>query len=241
MSVAGINIKRSMATVTVVRGEKPSADYVTQMSLERGFQPTPRRMKTKKSEALHLLADIEVEGPAVAPGQEVHYSSQLLAKEKLKAQAFTQTYSKAVPTEEALALIAAQTKGGRVLELFAETGIWSYLLSALYDVDMLPTDEKPSVILQYGRVELIKPVDAVDRFSDCKSLLLSWPPTGSEEDYDAVVRFRGEIVVFVGIPGKCGSAKLNSHLDQNYIPLVKLPMRSWYWDAGEQLIVFRKK
>ena len=67
-------------------------------------------------------------------------------------QAFTQTYSRAVPTEEALALIAAQTKGGRVLELYAETGIWSYLLSALYDVDILPTDEKPSVILQYGRV-----------------------------------------------------------------------------------------
>ena len=54
-----------------------------------GFQPTPRRMKTKKSEALHLLADIEVEGPAVAPGQEVHYSSQLLAKEKVKSQVKT--------------------------------------------------------------------------------------------------------------------------------------------------------
>ena len=54
--------------------------------LNTGFQPTPRRMKTKKSEALHLLADIEVEGPAVAPGQEVHYSSQLLAKEKVKSQ-----------------------------------------------------------------------------------------------------------------------------------------------------------
>ena len=38
------------------------------------------------------------------------------------------------------------------MELFAETGIWSYLLNALYDVDILPTDEKPSVILQYGRV-----------------------------------------------------------------------------------------
>ena len=37
MSVAaGLNIKRSMATVTVVRGEKPSADYAMQMSLERG-------------------------------------------------------------------------------------------------------------------------------------------------------------------------------------------------------------
>lgn len=241
MSVAGINIKRSMATVTVVRGEKPSADYALQMSLERGFQPTPRRMKTKKSEALHLLADIEVEGPAVAPGQEVHYSSQLLAKEKLKFQAFNQTYCKAIPSEEALALIAAQTKGGRVLELFAETGIWSYLLSALYDVDVVPTDEKPSVILQYGRVELIKPVEAVDRFLDCKSLLVSWPPSGSDEDYDAVVRFRGEIVIFIGVAGKSGSAKLQDHLDQNYIPLVKLPMRSWFWNVGEQLVVFRKK
>lgn len=241
MSTAAINIKRSMATVTVVRGEKPSADYAMQMSLERGFQPTPRRMKTKKSEALHLLADIEVEGPAVAPGQEVHYSSQLLAKEKIKSQAFNQTYSRAIPSDEALALIAAQTKGGRVLELFAETGIWSYLLNALYDVDILPTDEKPSVILQYGRVELIKPVDAVDRFSDCKSLLLSWPPSVGEEDYDAVVRFRGEIVVFIGVPAKCGSDKLKQHFDQNYIPLVKLPMRSWNWNAGEELVVMRKK
>lgn len=241
MSAAAINIKRSMATVTVVRGEKPSADYALQMSLERGFQPTPRRMKTKKSEALHLLADIEVEGPAVAPGQQVHYSSQLLAKEKVKSQAFTQTYSRAVPTEEALALIAAQTKGGRVLELYAETGIWSYLLSALYDVDILPTDEKPSVILQYGRVELIKPVEAVDGFSDCKSLLLSFPPGGSDEDYDAVVRFRGEIVIFIGINGKTGSDKLRNHLDQNYIPLVRLPMRSWHWNVGEELVVFRRK
>jgi len=241
MSAAAIKIKRSMATVTVVRGEKPSADYAMQMSLERGFQPTPRRMKTKKSEALHLLADIEVEGPAVAPGQEVHYSSQLLAKEKIKSQAFTQTYSHAVPTEEALALIAAQTKGGRVLELFAETGIWSYLLSALYDVDILPTDEKPSVILQYGRVQLIKPVDAVDCFAECKALLVSWPPSGSDEDYDAVVRFRGEIVVFIGVAGKSGSDKLRHHLDQNYIPLVKLPMRSWHWNAGEELVVLRKK
>jgi len=241
MSVAGLKIKRSMATVTVVRGEKPSADYAMAMSLERGFQPTPRRMKTKKSEALHLLADIEVEGPVVAPGKEPLYSAKLLAQEKIKSQAFTQTYSKAIPTEEALALIAAQAKGGRVLELFAETGIWSYLLSAIHEVDVIPTDEKPSVIHQYGRVDLIKPVDAVDRYSDCSTLLLSWPPSATEEDYDAVVRFRGEHVIFAGVVGKCGSAKLQELLAQNYIPMAKLAMRSWFWDAGEELLVLRKK
>ena len=90
-------------------------------------------------------------------------------------------------------------------------------------------------------MELIKPVDAVDRFSDCKSLLLSWPPSVGEEDYDAVVRFRGEIVVFIGVAAKCGSDKLKQHFDQNYIPLVKLPMRSWNWNAGEELVVMRKK
>ena len=40
MSAAAIKIKRSMATVTVVRGEKPSADYAMQMSLERGEYPS---------------------------------------------------------------------------------------------------------------------------------------------------------------------------------------------------------
>ena len=88
---------------------------------------------------------------------------------------------------------------------------------------------------------MIKPVDAVDQLTDCKALLLSWPPSGSDEDYDAVVRFRGEIVIFIGIAGKCGSAKLQNHLDQNFIPLVRLPMRSWYWNVGEELLVLRKK
>ena len=88
---------------------------------------------------------------------------------------------------------------------------------------------------------MIKPVDAVDRFADCKSLLVSWPPSVTDEDYDAVVRFRGELVIFVGIAGQTGSAKLRDHLDQNYIPLVRLPARSWFWNVGEQVVVFRKK
>ena len=90
-------------------------------------------------------------------------------------------------------------------------------------------------------MELIKPVDAVEAFSDCKSLLLSWPPGVGDEDYEAVVRFRGEIVIFIGVDGKCGSEKLKQLFDQSYIPLVKLPMRSWHWNAGEQLVVLRKK
>jgi len=236
-----IKIKRSMATVTVVRGEKPSADYAQQMAMERGHMPLPRRMKTKKSEAMHLMADIEIEGPTVAPGKETLYSAKMVAQEKTRCQAFIQTYSHAVPTEELLDFIASQTKDSRVLELFSETGIWSFLLNAIYGVDILPTDEKPSVILQYGKVHLIKPLDAVETFIDCKTLLMSWPPSNTEEDYDAVVRFRGDQIIFMGIPGKSGSAKLQEHLSQNYIVITTMPMRSWCWNSGEVLQLLRKK
>lgn len=230
-----------MATVTVVRGEKPSADYAMAMALERGHIPLPRRMKTKKSEAMHLLADIEVEGPTVAPGKDAQYTAKLCSQEKTRCQAFTQTYSKAVPTEELLTFIAGQTKDGPVLELFAETGVWAFLLNAIYEIQVIPTDEKPSTIMQYGRVELMKPLDAIDAFSDCKTLLMSWPPSNTEEDHDAVVRFRGDKIIFMGVPGKCGSPKLQALLSQNYVIIESVPMRPWYWNSGEELQLLRKK
>jgi len=207
------------------------------------FIPTPRRTKTKKTEAIRLLADIEFDGPMIEPGREDHYSAAAKKEEQNKRDPFVSKYGCAVPDDEVLDFVAKYCHGEKVMEPCAGTGLFAYLLNAIHDVDILATDEHPSTINTYGDVQKLDAVETVRQHNDERSvLLLCWPPI-SEVDYEAVVRFRGKRLIYIGgTPGgKCGSEKCGDMLTNNWKVVDRMDMKTWFFVNDENCCVYERK
>jgi len=157
---------------------------------EADFIPTPRRTKTKKTEAIRLLADIEFDGPMIEPGREDHYSENARKEEQNKRDEYVMKYGCVVPDDEMLEFIAKYTQGEKVMEPCAGTGLLAYLLNAMHDVDIIASDDQPSKINIYGQVETLNAVETVRKYNDERGvLLLCWPPL-LDVDHEAVMRPR---------------------------------------------------
>jgi len=207
------------------------------------FIPTPRRTKTKKTEALRLLADIEFDGPMIEPGREEHYSENARKEEQNKRDTYLLTYGCVVPDEDLLEFVAKHTQGEKVMEPCAGTGLLAHLLDAIHDVKIIATDECPSKMNLYGEVETIDAVETVRKYNDeCGILLLCWPPV-LEVDYEAIVRFRGKKLIYIGgrPGGKCGSEKCADMLASSWKEVDRHDMKTWFFVKDENCVIYEKK
>jgi len=210
---------------------------------EAEFIPTPRRTKTKKTEALRLLADIEFDGPMIEPGREEHYSESARKDEQNKRDEYLMKYGCVVPDDEVLEFIAKFTQGEKVMEPCAGTGLLAYLLNAIHDVDIVATDEQPSKINIYGKVDTLDAVETVRKYNDeCSILLLCWPPL-LEVDYEAIARFRGKRLIYIGgTPGgKVGSEKCADMLAKSWKVVDRMDMKTWFFVKDENCCVYERK
>jgi len=207
------------------------------------FIPTPRRTKTKKTEALRLLADIEFDGPMIEPGREEHYSEGARKDEQNKRDQYVLKYGCVVPDDELLEFIAKHCQGEKVMEPCAGTGLLAHLLNAIHDVDILATDNQPSKINSYGNVETLDAVETVRKYNDERSiLLLCWPPL-LDVDFEAIGRFRGKRLIYIGgTPGgKVGSEKCADMLATNWKVIDRMDMKTWFFVKDENCCVYERK
>lgn len=111
-------------------------------------------------------------------------------------------YAFAIPTAEVITRIVE--KAPRLVELGAGTGYWAKLLTeAGADVvafDRVPAGEQNG----FGKQQVAKwfpvqhgTVDAIVSYRDM-ALLLNWPPYNSPMAADAVRRWGGDLVVYIG-------------------------------------------
>jgi len=210
---------------------------------EADFIPTPRRTKTKKTEAIRLLADIEFDGPMIEPGREDHYSANARKEEQNKRDEYLMKYGCLVPDEEMLEFVAKYSQGEKVMEPCAGTGLLAYLLNAIHDVDIIASDNQPSKINIYGEVETLDAVETVRKYNDERSvLLLCWPPL-LDVDHEAIMRFRGKRLIYIGgTPGgKVGSEKCADMLANNWKVVDRLDNKTWFFVKDENVCVYERK
>lgn len=142
------------------------------------------------------LADHGADAPYRWMDREYDYGHR-----RRRRHALTSIYSFAVPTEEALGLIASF---GPVVEIGAGTGYWAALLRnrgcdvVAYDL-LSDAFDKWFPAGQYGGVEK-GDVDKAAEHAD-RTLLLVWPPYNTPMAYDALNTYReagGQRLVYVG-------------------------------------------
>jgi len=130
------------------------------------------------------------------PGAGMDY---FLARNRLRKR-----YAYAIPTEEALALVAAYSP---LVEIGAGTGYWAHLLSNL-GADIIAYDIAPPGGPQHNawhgdgpawREILAGGPEAAARFPE-RTLLLVWPPYNNTLALDALATYGGERMIYIGEP-----------------------------------------
>jgi len=152
-------------------------------------------------------------------------------------------YAYAIPDQRALEIIA---RHGPIIELGAGTGYWAWLLRQMnvevfaYDLHPPPHEENHWYSNAKTFTEVLKgDVDVLDRHPDC-TLFLCWPPGGMEQD--ALVRYRGQRVVYIGegIGGCCACDEFFETLDKEWEEVEEATVPQWD-GIHDYLTVYERK
>jgi hypothetical protein len=114
-----------------------------------------------------------------------------------RRRSFIARYAWAVPDRRAIAAIAGFVAGERLIEVGAGSGLWARLLLEA-GVDVIATDYYEPPATPYVAVEQADAAAAVQRHSDCRALLLCWPPYRQDCALRALQAFAGDTLVYAG-------------------------------------------
>ena len=151
-------------------------------------------------------------------------------------------YSYAIPDEKALEIIS---KYGPVVEFGSGTGYWAKLLSDR-GVDILAFDKSPPKENRYNFKRKFfdikySDIDALDNIKD-RSLMLSWPCYASSFAYDALKRFQGDCLIYIGesMGGCTGNDSFFELLEEEWELVEEHDIPQWF-GIHDYLSVFKRK
>jgi hypothetical protein len=109
-----------------------------------------------------------------------------------KRQKFIETYSWAIPSKEAIKLIAEFWDQDLGIETGAGSGLWAYLLRSI-GVNVIPTDTKEEKFdKEYTNIKKLNADDAIKQYSNANVLFLCWSRVNPTND------FKGNKIVYIG-------------------------------------------
>lgn len=155
---------------------------------------------------------------------------------------YREIYGWSIIDEHSLELIKNHIIGKKTLEISCGKGFWTYCLRLL-GCDIIATDlftQESSWIT----VEELDAVSAVKKYNgECSVLFCSWPDYEKEYAYEAVSKFTGDTIIYIG-EGKYGSCATKSffdYIDQYYKKLeIENTLQSWPF-VNDSLSIFNKK
>ena len=162
-----------------------------------------------------------------------------------KRDGWTKQYAWAVPSKEALDIIA---KYAPIVEMGAGTGYWAALLQArdvnVTAMDIAPpggsqeNDYKHSVT--YTHVHKGEPADLA-RFKK-HALFLCWPPYATPMAYECLMAFKGDTVIYVGegFGGCTGDDPFHDLLNEDWEEVEHCDIPQ-YCGIRDSLTVYRRK
>lgn len=151
------------------------------------------------------------------------------------------TYSWAVPTSQALSLIAHWSEN-KVVEIGAGTGYWAMLLNAI-GVDIIAYDRMPCYNEQanarWYEVQQGGPGKAFKHPN--RALMLCWPPYDAPMAYNAVRAYRGDTAIYIGegMEGVTGDRKFHELLIDEWDKVDSYPIPRWF-GIRDRLFVYKR-
>jgi hypothetical protein len=154
-------------------------------------------------------------------------SSPLFARASYweKRSHMVRQFAWAVPCPKTLDVIAKHAGDLQVLEIGSGRGLWAALLQAR-GVDVMPTDmnvtrtdgQQDITVDTYTHVHELSHTEALERFPDCHALMLVWPPYNEPMAAEALSRFKGDMLIYVGEDswGCTGDKAFHEDLAENW-------------------------
>jgi len=155
---------------------------------------------------------------------------------------YREKYGWSIIDKETLELVKNHIIGKKTLEINCGKGFWTFLLRTL-GCDIVATD----IIIQdssWTTIEKLDAVSAVEKYNgECSVLFICWPDYEKEYAYEAIRRFTGDTIIYIG-EGKEGSCATDSFFDyliQNYQKLeIENTLQSWPF-VNDRLSIYKKK
>ena len=155
---------------------------------------------------------------------------------------YREHYGWSIIDEHSLEIIKNHIIGRKTLEINCGKGHWSYCLRLL-GCDIVATD----IFTQdssWVTVEQLDAVSAVEKYNDKYSVLLcSWPNYNEDYAYEALRRFTGDTIIYIGEgkTGNCATDSFFDYLTQNYQKLeIENTLQSWPF-LNDRLSIYKKK
>jgi hypothetical protein len=143
-----------------------------------------------------------------------------------RRRAFVASYGWAVPTRQAIRQVCDFVGGRKILEVCAGNGFWAKLLSHA-GASVVATDGAPVLQAAWVPVEVAEAEGAVRRHTECRALLLCWPPFKDACAFKALRSFDGDLVVYVGDVRFTADAQFHSLLLESWQLIQRIPLPSW--------------
>jgi hypothetical protein len=178
-----------------------------------------------------IWAEIQAAGPlAHTPGFDPLLVDDVIEAERAQSQfdrrrAFVASYAWAVPTREAIDLIASALDGRRVLEVCAGSGLWAMLLSSR-GVEIIATDGNAPGPVRHFEVRQVEALGAVEAYR-CEALMLCWPPFKDACASRALHAFEGDRVVYVGDARFTADREFHGQLEAHWSLVDEVALPSW--------------
>ena len=155
---------------------------------------------------------------------------------------YREKYGWSIIDEHSLELIKNYIIGKKTLEINCGKGFWTFCLRLL-GCDIVATD----LFTQdssWVTVEQLDAVSAVEKYNgECSVLLCCWPDYEKEYAYEAISRFTGTTIIYIGEKkdGCCATDSFFDYLEQHYQKLeIENTLQSWPF-VNDSLSIYKKK
>jgi len=194
-----------------------------------------------------LWKSIEKHGPKRHDYRDPDYMSKRV-DEYYRRHEFTGNYAWAVPTKEAIEKIRAFVGSGKVLEIGSGLGLWAKLLKD-EGIHVTPTDFKGQrknfgmKEVEHTEVHDMGHMRAMEMFGAGHDVLMMiWPPYDDSMAAEALERFKGDKLIYIGESGGgcTGDDRFHQLLDEtwNEKETVDIPQ----WDGiHDALFLYERK
>lgn len=131
---------------------------------------------------------------------------------------------------EAMKKIISFIKSDKVLEICAGKALWSACMRKA-GVTMYVTDNKPSD-KTFTDVEKMDGVKAIETYNT-NILMMSWPPYDKSIAYDALIKFKGNKLIYMGEYDGCtGDEQFHKLLEKEWdVKYISIPVYYGLYDA----------
>jgi hypothetical protein len=160
-------------------------------------------------------------------------------RERVRKDAFTTTFSWAVPSRNCVNRIVKFASGDIILEVGAGNGLWGAIIqSHPTKPHYIPTDNFTSHGFKqddtYTHVQRYNAAQVPIRFPQCNVLIMIWPPFLSSMAWNALRVYQGEKLVYIGesLGGCTGDDKFHQMIKDEWDlhDTIKIPQWEGNWD-----------